>query len=70
MENFTLQQAQELLNSKLIFTQDDYAVCAHFLPEEAEEHLFYHSWDNTWLNLNIYSEADKEERDFQIERGL
>ena len=70
MKNFTLQQAQELLNTKLIFTQDDYEVCSHFLPTEAKEFLFHHYWNNTWLNLNIYSEADKEERDFKMEQGL
>ena len=45
-------------------------------PKSANEYLFYHKWNmgnheykNTWLNLNVYSERDKEEHDLRAELG-
>ena len=65
----TKEKVKELINTKLIFTQEDHDLCMQVDPTSAEKYLFYHSWNNTWLNLNIYSERDKEEHDLQMERG-
>ena len=62
-------KVKELIDTKLIFTQEDHDLCVQVDPTSAKEYLFYHSWNNTWLNLNIYSERDKEERDLRMERG-
>jgi hypothetical protein len=32
--------------------------------------LFHNSWNNTWLNLNVYSEVEKEKRDLAMEMGF
>ena len=61
--------AWECMFHKEILTQAERDVCMEVMPAMAQEYLFHHSWNNTWLNLNVYSERDKEERDFQIERG-
>jgi hypothetical protein len=63
------EKVKELINTKLIFTQEDHDLCMSVDPQSAKEYLFYHSWNNTWLNLNIYSERDKEEHDLRMERG-
>jgi hypothetical protein len=39
------------------------------MPAKAKAHLFYHSWNNTYLNLNVYSEVEKENFDFRREMG-
>jgi hypothetical protein len=36
----------------------------------AKEHLFHNSWNNTYLNLNVYSEVEKERYDLQKEMGI
>ncbi len=64
------EKVNELLNTQEIFTQEDYELCKSVDPESAKKYLFYHSWDNTWLNLNVYSEWSKEEHDLKIEQGL
>jgi hypothetical protein len=64
------EKVKELIDTKLIFTQEDHDLCMSVDPQSAKEYLFYHDWNNTWLNLNIYSERDKEEHDFRMERGL
>jgi hypothetical protein len=40
------------------------------MPKQAKEYLLYNEWTDTWLNLNVYSEADKEEYDLQREIGF
>jgi hypothetical protein len=69
MEIITIQTAKQLMYTKELLTQEERDICMQFMPEMAKEMLFHHSWNNTWLNLNVYSERDKEERDFQMERG-
>jgi hypothetical protein len=40
------------------------------MPKAAEEYLFHNSWNNTWLNLNVYSEVEKEKHDLAMEMGF
>lgn len=70
MENIDFQTAQELMYTKELLTQEERDVCMQFMPAMAKEYLFHNSWNNTWLNLNVYSEVDKERRDFDMERGI
>lgn len=60
---------QELMNTKEVLTVEEYEFCKAWDPEEAKN-LFHNSWNNTYLNLNIYSERDHEERQFRMERGF
>lgn len=68
------QAEQELarfneLMSKEVLTQEEYEFCKAWDAEEAKN-LFYNNWNNTYLNLNLYSEADKEESDLRKEMGI
>lgn len=36
----------------------------------ADQFLFHNFWNNTYLNLDVYSEADKEASDLRKEIGL
>ena len=62
--------AWELMYHKELLTQEERDVCMEVMPAMAQEYLFHHSWNNTWLNLNVYSERDKEEYDLRMEQGL
>ncbi len=64
-----LHTAQVLLENKEVLTAQERAICMEHLPVEATEHLFHNSWNNTWLNLNVYSEVEKERIDLQKEMG-
>ena len=69
LENYDFQAAQELMNNKEVLNQEERDMCMHFLPEMVTEYLFHHGWNNTYLNLNVYSEVEKEEYDLQKEMG-
>lgn len=36
----------------------------------ADQFLFHNWWNNTYLNLDVYSEVDKEAHDLRKEIGL
>ena len=57
------------LMSKEILTQEEYEFCKAWDAEEAQN-LFHNFWNNTYLNLNVYSEVDKEEFDLKKEQGI
>jgi hypothetical protein len=59
---------QELMN-KEILTAEERDIINSINPEWVKEYLFYHSWNNTYLNLNVYSEVEHDRRQFQMERG-
>ncbi len=61
--------AQELMYTKEVLTQEERDIVMEYWPAMGKEFLFHNSWNNTYLNLNVYSEAEKEERDFRIELG-
>jgi len=68
------QAEQELaryneLMSQEILSQEEYEFCKAWDAEEAKN-LFHNFWDNTYLNLNVYSEVDKEEYDLRKEMGI
>lgn len=68
--HYDFQAAQELMYTKEILTQEDRDMCMSIMPAMANEYLFHNTWNNTWLNLNVYSEADKEKRDLEKEMGI
>jgi hypothetical protein len=68
------QSEQELayfneLMSKEILNEEEYEFCKAWDAEEAKN-LFHNAWNNTYLNLNLYSEVDKEEYDLRREMGI
>jgi len=38
-------------------------------PEWASENLHYNSWNNTYLNLAVYSEVEHDEQQLKKEQG-
>jgi hypothetical protein len=68
------QAEQELarfneLMSQEILNQEEYEFCKAWDAEEAKN-LFHNFWNNTYLNLNVYSEVEKEEQDLRKEMGI
>jgi hypothetical protein len=55
--------------NKEILTPEERDLCMQFWPAMAKEYLFYNEWNNTYLNLNVYSEVEKERYDLQKELG-
>ena len=70
IKNYDFQAAQELMYNKEVLSQEERDMCMDLMPAMAKEYLFHNSWNNTWLNLNVYSEVEKEERDLAIEMGF
>jgi hypothetical protein len=70
LENYDFQAAQELMYTKEVLTQEERDLCMQFIPKMAEEYLFHHTWNNTYLNLNVYSEVEKEKSDLRKEIGI
>lgn len=64
------QEAQELFYTKEVLTAEEADLCFQLMPAKAKAHLFYHSWNNTYLNLNVYSEVEHDRRQFEMERGF
>jgi hypothetical protein len=69
IQNYDFQAAQELMYNKEVLSQEERDMCMYFMPVMAKEYLFHNTWNNTWLNLNVYSEVEKERRDLAIEMG-
>ena len=57
------------LMSKEVLTAEERDIINSTNPEWVKEFLFHNTWNNTYLNLDVYSEVDHEKRQFQIERG-
>lgn len=63
------QEAQELMYTKEVLTAEEAQLCFQLMPAMAKEYLFHNSWNDTYLNLKIYSEVDHERRQFEMEVG-
>ena len=70
LENYDFQAAQELMYTKEVLNQEERDLCMDLLPKMAEAYLFHNSWNNTYLNLKVYSEVEKEEFDLKKEMGI
>ena len=70
LENYDFQAAQELMYTKEVLNQEERDLCMDLLPKMAEAYLFHNSWNNTYLNLKVYSEVEKEEYDLRKEMGI
>ena len=60
---------QMLINTKEILNQEEYEFCKAWDAEEAWKYL-NDLGDGRYLNINVYSEADKEEYDLRREMGF
>ena len=73
------QRYQKLINTKEVLTQEEYEFCKEWDAEEASKYLnnIGPAWkdggfngENRYLNINVYSEANKEEYDLKREMGI
>ena len=70
LKNYDFQAAQKLMYNKEVLNQEERDMCMQFIPAMAKEYLFHNIWNNTYLNLNVYSEVEKEEYDLRKEMGI
>ena len=73
------ERYKSIMSFTEILTQEEYDFCKAWDAEEAEKYLnnIGPAWkdggfngENHYLNINVYSEADKEEYDLRKEMGL
>jgi len=63
------REYQRLINTVEILTQEEYELCKAWDAEEAWKYL-NNIGEGRWLNINVYSEIDKEDYDLRREQGL
>jgi hypothetical protein len=68
--------AIEIINNVEVLNQDQYEIVVAYDKENGTDLVYtylndisYPSGLNRWLNINVYSEADKEEHDLRKEIG-
>jgi hypothetical protein len=59
-----------MLENQEVLSQEERDLCMQYAPEKAQEYLFHNFWNNTYLNLNVYSEVEKEAHDLSREMGF
>ena len=64
-----LARFNALMSHKEVLTQEEYEFCKAWDAEEAKN-LFHNAWNNTYLNLNVYSEVSNEKYDLRKEMGI
>jgi hypothetical protein len=64
-----LERYNSIMSFKEILTQEEYDFCKEWDAEEAWKYL-NDLGDGRYLNINVYSEADKEEYDLRREMGI
>ena len=57
------------LMEKVLLTAEERDSVNSINPEWVKKFLFHNTWNNTYLNLDVYSEVDHEKRQFEMERG-
>ena len=58
----------ELMNKEVLTAEEAKLVFATSL-KWANQYLFHNFWNNTYLNLSVYSEVEHDRRQFEMERG-
>jgi hypothetical protein len=69
MNDMKNQEYQRLINTVEILTQTEYEFCNALNAEESWQYLNKIGEDR-WLNTNVYSEAEHDERQYRMECGL
>lgn len=64
-----LERYNSIMSFKEILTQEEYEFCKEWDADEAWKYL-NDIGEGRWLNINVYSEADKEEYDLRREMGI
>ena len=64
-----LERYNVIMSFTEILTQEEYEFCKEWDPEEAWKYL-NDIGNGRYLNINVYSEADKEDYDLRREMGI
>lgn len=64
-----LERFNALMSHKEVLTQEEYDFCKEWDAEETFQYL-NDLGNGRYLNINVYSEADKEESDLRREQGI
>jgi hypothetical protein len=65
MKDMNTQQLME----KVLLTAEERDSVNSINPEWVKKFLFHNTWNNMYLNLDVYSEVNHEKRQFEMERG-
>jgi hypothetical protein len=57
------------LMEKVLLTAEERDSVNSINPEWVKKFLFHNTWNNMYLNLDVYSEVNHEKRQFEMERG-
>ena len=60
---------QELMKKEVLTAEEAKLIFKYDL-KWADEYLFHKPWDNTYLNLDVYSEVEHHENQFKMEVGI
>jgi hypothetical protein len=63
------KQYQEIMNTKNYLTQEEYDFCFYWDHQETCALIFKLS-EGKYLNLNVYSEVDHDDKQYRMECGL
>jgi hypothetical protein len=69
-EKLLEQMLKDLQEKTVVFTAGQAEVMFKCKPEWAKEYLFHKSWNNTYLNLWVYSEAEHDAQQLLKEQGI
>lgn len=64
------KNVEYLINEKEVLTREEYELVKAWYPDFASDNLFHNFWDDTFLNLNVYSEVEHHELQYRMEVGL
>lgn len=64
-----LELAQKMFDETEVLSKEEYEFLIEHLPS-AKDDMFHNFWNNTYLNLNVYSEVEKEKFDLKREIGF
>jgi hypothetical protein len=67
------ERYNQIMNNLTYLTQEEYDFCFNINPSEVRTSTSYigdYSKSGAYLNFNVYSEVEKEERDLAIEQGF
>jgi hypothetical protein len=56
--------------NKEVLTAEERDILNSTNPEWVKQFLFHNTWNNTYLNLDVYSEVDHHERQYRMEIGF
>ena len=69
-EELLHQMVEDIKNKREVLTEDEAEVLFKVDLEWSTENLFHNFWNNTYLNLNVYSEVEHHQQQLKMEQGI